>query len=234
MSAKKEELRHSEELPTKSDFEEWSKKFNLLDPRRALSDEEQFLRQFVPGGKGDSAFMILVATSIMTIWLFYQLYETFTEDEWELKDDMFLMPWINLVICRTILAWYLHMIIDKDIKQGHRFMKYGLNHPWKFRAFCTTYFIGALQSGVALFAEFISIAVLLGTRSYIDAVKDFIALVVVNDFDNMIFGYLQDDNLAKLVVSGEVKVGSIKLKTSDLLKIETSSAFKPEDEFGNE
>ena len=43
VKAKEEELNKAEELPTKADFDLWSKKFNL-EPRRALSDEEQFLR----------------------------------------------------------------------------------------------------------------------------------------------------------------------------------------------
>ena len=58
--------------------------------------------------------MVLWVTSIMTIWLFVMLFINFTSDKWDLKDDLFEMPWINLVICRTILAWYLHLIIAKD------------------------------------------------------------------------------------------------------------------------
>ena len=111
-------------------------------------------------------------------------------------------------------------------------MKYGLNHPWKFREYMTTYNIGWLQSSVSGLSEVISIAILLGTRTYIDAVKDFIALVVVNDFDNMLFAYLKDENLSKLIANGEVEVGCIKLKLADLLRIETTSADKPENEFG--
>ena len=112
-------------------------------------------------------------------------------------------------------------------------MKYGLNHPWKFRAFSTTYLVGLIQLIAAYFAEIISIAVLMSARSYIDAVKDFIALIVVNEFDDMLFGYLKDDNLHKLISTGELKVGSISLTLGDLFKIETTSAFKPETEYGD-
>ena len=140
----------------------------------------------------------------MSIWLFFMLYENFSEDKWGLKDDLLEMPWIDLVIVRTILAWYLHLIIDSDNKQGLKLMKYGLNHPWKFRAFFTTYMIGLSQSIVSLLTEMISIAILLGARTYLDAVKDFIALVVINDFDNMLFSYFKDENLSKLVANGEL------------------------------
>ena len=46
--------------------------------------------------------------------------------------------------------------------------------------------------------------ILLSAWSYLDAVKDFVAVVVINDFDNMMFDYLQDENLSKLISNGEV------------------------------
>ena len=148
--------------------------------------------------------MSLIATSIMSLWLIFMLYRNFTSGDWDTSSKLVEMPWLKLVICRTILAWYLHLIMNTDNKQGHRMMKYALNHPWKFRASNVAYIIGLIQSIVSVFSEFISIAILLSTRTYIDAVKDFIALVVINDFDNMIFNYLKDEKLSKLIANGNV------------------------------
>ena len=53
----------SQELPTKEDFEQWSKKFNLWDSRKALSEEEQFLRLF----KGNASQGYYIATVLATI-----------------------------------------------------------------------------------------------------------------------------------------------------------------------
>ena len=148
--------------------------------------------------------MTLIATSIMSIWLLYMLFTNFTSSDWDVGSKIIEIPWLKLLICRTILAWYIHLIMNTDNKQGHRMMKYALNHPWKFRASNVAYIIGLIQSIVSVFTEGISIAILLSTRTYIDAVKDFIALVVINDFDNMIFNYLKDENLSKLIANGNI------------------------------
>ena len=39
----------------------------------------------------------------------------------------------------------------------------------------------------------VSILVILSSESYLDAVKDFTALIILNEFDNDIFNYLQPD-----------------------------------------
>ena len=46
--------------------------------------------------------------------------------------------------------------------------------------------------------------ILLEVQDYLDAVKDFVAVVVLNDFDNMVFEYFQDEPLSKLISNGEV------------------------------
>ena len=51
---------------------------------------------------------------------------------------------------------------------------------------------------------YVSITVLLVSWTYYDAVKDFIALVIVNDFDNMLFSYLKNDQISKLIVNGQI------------------------------
>ena len=78
-------------------------------------------------------------------------------------------------------------------------MKYGLNHPWKFRNHKKIYYIGLLQMVVAYMTELISITILLATWTFVDSVKDFIALVIINDFDNYLFSYLKDEDLTKLI-----------------------------------
>ena len=51
--------------------------------------------------------------------------------------------------------------------------------------------VGCLQLMVSFLSEVISIQIILSTTTYIDAVKDFIALLIINDLDNFFFAYLQ-------------------------------------------
>ena len=142
-------------------------------------------------------------------------------------------PGIGLVMLRWMLAWLVHLALDKDLKQGLRLMKYALNHPWKFTMWPDACFVGLFQLSLAVVVEIFSMLILLSAWSYLVAVKDFVAVIVINDFDNMIFDYFQDDNVSKLIAKRKIEVGCIKLSLADLLKIETTSSFKPQNEFGD-
>ena len=193
-----------------------------------MSDEEQFLRQFVPGGGKAYTGTYLIAISIMSILVLINLIIKFDEEATSIETPAF-----NLVFIRWTLALYLHLIIDKDIKQGLRLMKYALNHPWKFTMWPDACFVGLFQLSLAVVVEIFSMLILLSAWSYLAAVKDFVAVIVINDFDNMIFDYFQDDNVSKLIAKRKIEVGCINLSLTDLLKIETTSSFKPQNEFGD-
>ena len=53
-------------------------------------------------------------------------------------------------------------------------------------------------------AEMISILIILSTVTYVDGVKDFVALVVVNEIDNYFFSYMRSHPIHKLIVSGHI------------------------------
>ena len=66
-------------------------------------------------------------------------------------------------------------------------MKYSINHHWKFSRFKVAFTVGCLQFILALFTQIVSIMIILSTETYIDIVKDFVALMVVNEIDNHLF-----------------------------------------------
>ena len=70
-----------QELPTKEDFDQWSKKFNTTDPRKALSEEEQFLRMFVPGSLGAYVGVAMFISIAMTFFVLYLIIGDFDEEE---------------------------------------------------------------------------------------------------------------------------------------------------------
>ena len=73
-----------------------------------------------------------------------------------------------------------------------------------------------------------AIHIILSVDTYIDAVKDFVALMVVNDFDNFFFNYLHKEDIYKLITQESVQVGSLTLSLADLLKIETTTSYRPD------
>ena len=151
------------------------------------SDEDKFLSKFKAETSDILAmFVFLVGTTIV---LYAYLYINFTDPYWKLDEAISELPDGQLVIIRSILGMFMHFLIDTDLVQGLDMMKYALNHPWKFRRWYMAFLIGLTQFGMAIMTEYVSIQVILSTSSYIDAVKDFIALIVVNDLDNFLFNY---------------------------------------------
>ena len=123
----------------------------------------------------------------------------------------------------------LHLIIDKEYRQGLKLMKYALNHPWKFRRWYVAFLAGLIQFCMAMLQEYISILVILSTTTYIDAVKDFTALNVLNDFNSFFFEYSSQSPIYELLSNGELVLSSkVKIPLESLLKVETTTAFKPD------
>ena len=158
------------------------------------------------------------------------LFNNFTDDIWGLKEGILSSSWIEMVAVRTILAWYMHMVLDPDIKQGLELMKYAENNYWKFRGWWfTARSIGLTQVIGALLAEVISIAILLSSDSYVGAVADFLALLVLNDLDNFLFDYYKNDHIHTLITEGSITVGKHTINLEDLFVHELTSSSKTKD-----
>ena len=64
---------------------------------------------------------------------------------------------------------------------------------------------------MAVAAEYMAIHIILSVDTYVDAVKDFVALIVVNEFDNYFFNYLNEENIHKLIVQSSLTIGTINI-----------------------
>lgn len=200
LEVKEQELEQAERLPTKSQFDEFTSRFKLDGVGKTV--EDRFLLKFKDGTSDILAmFVFLIFT---TIALYVYLYINFTDPYWKLDEAISNLPTGQIVICRSILAIFMHFLIDADLTQGLDMMKYALNHPWKFRRWYMACLIGLTQFGMAFMTEYVSIQVILSTSTYIDAVKDFIALIVVNELDNYLFNYQHKDDFHKIIADGEI------------------------------
>ena len=48
----------------------------------------------------------------------------------------------TLVICRFLCAIFLHISLADELEQSLMFMKYAMNHPWKFASWSSAFFVG--------------------------------------------------------------------------------------------
>ena len=125
----------------------------------------------------------------------------------------------------------MHITLGDELKQGFDFMKYAMNHPWKFFNWQRAYRIGLMQMLIVLSLEFVNLSFLLTNYTISDIIKDFLALLIISEFDDYFFLTVDKTMLGKMIKDGEIeaKEGS-KISIKELLKIETSTSDRVPDE----
>ena len=111
---------------------------------------------------------------------------------------------IKLVLTRFICATFLHMSLCDEIRQGFNMMKYAQNHPWKFHSWSSAWFVGFAQTLVLISVEAVNLAVLLTNQTIMDTLMNFLALVIISDFDDYFFAIVKHNKLSQMIVNGEV------------------------------
>ena len=107
------------------------------------------------------------------------------------------------MICRFLCGCFLHITLVSEGKQAFKIMRYSLNHSWKFQSWCTAYMIGLSQFTMILSVEIVNLVVLLTSPSVMDTVMNFLALVIIADFDDYMFAVVSDGPIGKLITDGE-------------------------------
>ena len=67
--------------------------------------------------------------------------------------------------------------------------------------------------------------VLLLQNSVLDVLMNFLALTIITEFDDYLFGTLYDDPISKLIREGEVNIGGKNRELSEITKIETTTSW---------
>lgn len=78
-------------------------------------------------------------------------------------------------------------------------MKFACNHSYKFHHFWLSFICGFLQATSCLTVEAANIGVLCGANDTIDIVFNFIALAIIAEFDNYVFGSMNGEGLRELI-----------------------------------
>ena len=93
----------------------------------------------------------------------------------------------------------LHVSLSGEMKQGLINMKYAVNHSWKFVDYKIAWLLGFMQAFNVLVVEFVNFSALLTNFTIIDIIMNFLALVVIAEFDEYFFSALNGDPLVDII-----------------------------------
>lgn len=91
------------------------------------------------------------------------------------------------MVCRFLCAIFLHISLTDELNQGLNIMKYSMNHHWKFKNWFSAYMVGFCQMTVVVSVELVNLIVLLTNGTVMDTIMNFLALVIISDFDDYFF-----------------------------------------------
>ena len=87
----------------------------------------------------------------------------------------------------------MHIIINDEIFNGMKMLKYSVNHPWKFSNPQMAYAAGLLQVLAMVLISLINYAVIASSPTVLDVAKDFTALMIISEFDDIFGANLEDE-----------------------------------------
>ena len=111
------------------------------------------------------------------------------------------------MLCRFLCVIFLHISLADELSQGFKMMKYANNHSWKFHSWWNAYLVGFCQMVVLVSVELVNLAVILTNTTVMDTIMNFLALVIISDFDDYYFQTIKDEPLSKLISDGNFDFG---------------------------
>ena len=81
----------------------------------------------------------------------------------------------------------MHVSLQGDLMMGMQMMKYSVNHWWKFDSERLAFRAGLLQFLSIIWLEFANMFVLIKATDIFDIIKDFIAFMIIAEFDDILF-----------------------------------------------
>lgn len=104
-----------------------------------------------------------------------------------------------MVILRFICAVVLHMTAQGEIAQEIGFMKFSLNHDYRFNNYVYPFLAGFLQAVSIIVIELVSFVVIMSSATYLDVVMNFLALYVISEFDDIFYIAIGDISDKELI-----------------------------------
>ena len=156
----------------------------------------------------------------MAVWLFQMSFTIMIlVDAYEAGALVFEPPSdTKIAFARFAAGMLMQTITDEEIRNGHKMMKYSVNHWWKFKHHRVAFTVGFLQTFALTLITIVNYFVVMISGSVIDVMKDFTALLIIADFDN-IFGdaFEGTGEIAKDIIDEDY--------FEELFKIETTTSL---------
>ena len=131
------------------------------------------------------------------------------------------VPSVSIIIARVICVFILHISLQDELIAGMELMKFAINSPTQFEPNCywISYLAGLAQGSVVIGVEILSVTVCLTSTMVLDIVMNFIALAIIADFDDFIYGSIRNESI-KNVIEDEEKLNEANILT---IRVTTSS-----------
>ena len=130
----------------------------------------------------------------------------------------------GITLSRFLCGAVMHFTLQNEIEQGLKIMKYSTNHHWKFSNYLWAFFIGFAQLSMVIFVEIVNILILCSNYEVMSIIMDFLALVIISDFDNFFVATLKTDRIYNLLLDDADGV------LENALKIQRTSSNKANQE----
>ncbi len=111
------------------------------------------------------------------------------------------------MIARFVCAIFLHISLADELNQSFLLMKYATNHHWKFYSWFNAFMVGFFQMVIILSVEIVNMMVLLTNPTVMETIMNFLALVIISDFDDYFFITVNWSPLSKLIKDGNYDFG---------------------------
>ena len=120
---------------------------------------------------------------------------------------------------------FLHIKIAPKLNQSLNLMKYSINHSWKFESWFSAFMCGLFQLIVLVGLEFCNIVLRLSDTTLVLVAMNFIDVLIISDFGEYYFGAAGDEQLSKLISTGNIVLDpAAPLTLKALLEIEITTS----------
>jgi len=182
-------------------------------PRQSTYKSEHEAREERQNGVADYKLRMRVdmnncLSQALAIWTFqigftlFILIDSYQSDEEGVTLNLTEIPNTNIAFARFIAGMIMHIHINMEILNGFRMMKYAINHWWKFKYHRSAVFAGFLQFFAMFMIALANYLVITISDTVLDVAKDFTALLIIADFDD-IFANTNGSTQAKDIVTGD-------------------------------
>ena len=179
--------------------------------RRLRYDKDNFLSQLMAVWLFQVSFTVFILIDAMPIpWV---------EEEWtgDGKINLQVLPKVKIAYIRFVAGMIMHVQVNSEIVNGMRMMKYTVNHWWKFKYHRVAFLTGFLQMLAMVCITLVNYLVITISNNVIDIAKDFTALMIIADFDDIFGEAGVKGSKASDIVGGDYE---------DLFKVETTTSHK--------